>query len=464
MSDHAQPSQDQPLGPGVPAAVQLAQFAARLQLQDVPQDVLRRAKSCIADTVACGVFGAQFAWSRAVADYARRYASGGPCGLFAPSTERLQAPLAALANGAAVHAFEQDSLRFPGAGVHPGAALVPTIAAACQDAGANGATALRAFVAGCEVLFRIGAASHHSSEKLGFHAPGLTGVYGAAVAASVVYGLDSDSIANAMGAAGSMSAGLLAFTKSPQGAMVKRLHMGRACEAGILAARLAQSGFDGPHTVLDGRFGYLEVFCRDGDASLLVQGLGTQWETRRICHKRYACHVTAQAPLQALGQLMAANALRGADVAHVELQCNDKLLSHHDIRAPQDVMQAQYSVPFCLALGLYRDPLAPTSFDESALHDPDILQACRAVRMSAVRDLPSSWSARLTLVLHDGRRLACEANAFKGMPGDELSAREEQDRFNLLCASLGDSAAQRLYESLSTLEDQPGFAHASSAR
>ncbi|MFZ4744193.1 MAG: MmgE/PrpD family protein [Betaproteobacteria bacterium] len=464
MIDHSHPLHVQTLGPVVPAAVQLAHFSANLRLQDIPHDVLHRAKSCIMDTVACGVFGAQFAWSQAVADYAKRYASGGPCSFFSNSQERLQAPLAALANGAAVHAFEQDSLRFPGAGVHPGAALVPTIAAACQDVGANGATALCAFVAGCEVLFRIGAASHHSSEKLGFHAPGLTGVYGAAVAASVVYGLDSDLIANALGAAGSMSAGLLAFSKSTQGTMVKRLHMGRACEAGILAARLAQSGFGGPHTVLDGRFGYLEVFCRDGDASLLVQGLGTQWETRRICLKRYACHVTAQAPLQAMGQLMSVHKLDSQDVAYVELQCNEKLCSHHDIRAPQDVMQAQYSVPFCLALGLYRDPLSPASFDESALQDQDILQACRAVRLIAVSDLPSSWSARLTLVLKDGRRLECEANTFKGMPSDELSQQEERDRFNVLCASLGSSATQSLYESISTLEDQHRFPHAVSPR
>lgn len=442
------------------ASADLAVFAAGLRLQDVPPEVVRRAKVCIADTVACGVYGAGFAWSRAVAQYARRYGSGGPCSLFGMPGSSVQAPFAALANGASVHAFEQDSLRFPGAGVHPGAALVPTISAACQDTGADGATALRAFIAGCEVLFRVGSASHHSSEKLGFHAPGLTGVYGAAVAASIVYGLNAPSIANAMGIAGSMSAGLLAFTKSHQGAMVKRLHMGRACEAGVVAARLAEGGFTGPETVLEGRFGFLEVFCRDSDPALLTACLGREWETARICLKRYACHVTAQAPVQALRELMREHDFTGGDVVFIEAECPEKVVSHHDIRAPADVMQAQYSVPFCLALALYRDPLDPAGFDATALTDPAIQEACRAVRLRAVQGLPSSWSARLTVSLKDGRRLKRDAFAFRGMPGDEMSPAEERARFDILCSGLGPQAAKDLHEKLETIEMQPAFPHA----
>ena len=442
------------------AAQQLAHFATGLRLQDVPPEVLQRAKVCMADTVACAVFGAQLPWSRTMTAYATRYGAGGPCGVFGGGGPRLQAPLAALANGTSVHAFEQDSLRFPGAGVHPGAALVPTIAAACQDSGADGATALRAFVAGCEVLFRIGAASHHSSEKLGFHAPGLTGVYGAAVAASVVYGLDAEATAHAMGLAGSMSAGLLAFTRSQQGAMVKRLHMGRACEAGISAARLAQSGFTGPETVLEGRFGYLEVFCREAEPALLTRALGQDWETLRICLKRYACHVTAQAPVQALRELMLEHSFTGHEVDHVELACTEKVMSHHDLRDPQDLMQAQYSVPFCLALALYRDPQDPAAFNDSALSDPGVRAACAAVRLVPATDLPTSWSARLRVVLKDGRQWQREAAAFKGMPSDEMTADEERQRFSLLCASLPADQSGRLYTQLSQIEREAGFPQA----
>jgi 2-methylcitrate dehydratase PrpD len=440
------------------AARQLARYAAGLTLAAIPAEVRRRASACIADTLACAVFGARFPWSAATHRYARRYGGAGACSLLGVAGPGVQAPAAALANGAAAHAFEQDSLRFPGAGVHPGATLVPAILAACQETGADGARALLAFVAGCEVLFRIGAATHHSSEKLGFHAPGLTGPYGAAVAAGVVYGLSAAQIANALGIAGSMSSGLLAFTKSEQGAMVKRLHIGRAAEAGVVAARLAAEGYEGPETVLEGRFGFLDVYCRDGDAGLLTAGLGETWETLKICTKRYPCHVTAQAPVQALRELMREHAFDGADVTALALECNEKILSHHDIRAPGDVMTAQYSVPFCMALALYRDPDDPRSFDAAALTDPGIVQQCRALSLGAAHDLPTAWSARLSVRLRDGRDFQTLAQSFRGLPSDPLSEAQSRQRFLMLTAeALGEAAAADWYAGLSAMADQPRF-------
>jgi 2-methylcitrate dehydratase PrpD len=440
------------------AASELARFAVNLTLDAIPTEVRERAKACIADTLACSVFGASLPWSKITTGYASYYGGAGPCTLFGVPGASTNAPSAAFSNGAAAHAFEQDSLRFPGSGVHPGATLVPALAAACQETGADGARALTAFVAGCEVLFRIGASSHHSSEKLGFHAPGLTGTYGAAVAAGLIYGLNADQLANAMGIAGSMSAGVLAFTKSDRGAMVKRLHIGRAAEAGVIAARLAGAGYEGPETILEGRFGFLDVYCRDGDAKLLTAGLGTDWETLKICIKRYPCHVTAQPSIQALRELMAEHGFTGKDVSALSLSCNEKIVSHHDIRAPGDVMTAQYSVPFCVALALHRDPDDPRSYNESALSDAAILRVCNLIDMRVATDLPSAWSARISLDLHDGRHFDALAKNFLGMPSQPLSDADQRRRFALLTAgNLDATHATDWYERLAKLDTQPSF-------
>jgi 2-methylcitrate dehydratase PrpD len=440
------------------AAQTLARYAANLQFEDIPAAVRARAAACIADTVACATYGARFPWSVATAAYARRYGGDGACTLFGAQGGGLSAPAAAFANGAAAHAFEQDSLRFPGSGVHPGATLVPALVAACQETNADGRRALTAFVASCEVLFRIGAATHHSSEKLGFHAPGLTGPYGAAVAAGVVYGLDETRLAHALGIAGSTSSGLLAFTKSEQGAMVKRLHMGRASEAGIQAARLAADGYTGPETILEGRFGFLEAYSRDGDPALLTAGLGEHWETLKICMKRYPCHVTAQPAMQALRELMQTHHFGGDDVAALALATSEKVASHHDIRAPGDVMKAQYSVPFCVALALYRDPEDPRSFDESALADAAIARVCNAIELRPAKDLPTAWSARLSITLRDGRTLETLATDFKGMPAQPASDEEQRRRFLLLTQqSLGSATASSWYDALMGLAQQDRF-------
>ena len=81
---------------------------------------------------------------------------------------------------------------------------------------------------------------------------------------------------------GSLCSGLLAFAHAGNGAMVKRLHLGRAAESGILAARLAESGFEGPDTILDGASGFLEAYCEESDPALLNAGVGTRWETQPL--------------------------------------------------------------------------------------------------------------------------------------------------------------------------------------
>lgn len=372
----------------------------------------------------------------------------------------LHAPYAALLNGAFAHAFEQDSLRYPGAGVHPGATLLPAALAMCEERGADGRALLTAFVAGCEVMFRIGTASKHSSESLGFHAPGLTGPYGAAIAAGKIAGLDTATQAAALGIAGSLSAGLLAFSKAGTGGAVKRLHLGRAAEAGVLAAGMASAGIAGPETVLEGRFGFLEAFCRDADSEKLTAGLGKEWETRNICLKCFPCHVTAHTPVLAVRRLMAEHGLFAGDVTEVIIECAKKLSTHHNILAPRDLMQAQYSVPFCTALALFRDPADPRSFDDAAVHDADILAACAKIRLvsfPADFNPQSGWHTRVQLKLRDGRHYFCDSPYFEGMPNEPMSLEGLREKFRLLTKDLGDVASDALFSNFDNLAQRGRF-------
>ena len=434
----------------------LAEFAAGLRFDDIPSAVVERAKDCMIDTIGACAFGSQFEWSRIVTEYAAQYGSGGACTVFGQPRQRFHAPYAALANGVFAHAFEQDSVRDPGAGAHPGATLLPPLLAACEDHGADGRTAIAAFVAGCEVMFRIAVASHHSPEKIGFHSPGLTGCYGGAIAAGRVLGLDAAQLTNALGIAGSLSSGLLAFTKSKQGAMIKRLHLGRASESGILAARLARAGYAGPETVLEGKFGFLDAYCREHgyDAAMLTAGLGTEWETLRICLKRYACHINAHTPVQSMRELMSEHGFTAEDVAHVRVEGAERLLTHHNITEPGDIMQAQYSVPFCVALALHRDPNDPKAFDETVLADPAIRATCRAIELVQRKEPGSVRTTRVTVRLKSGSELSRLRDTYKGMPADPLTRAELKQKFLLLTAALPGTDPTQLFERFEKLETQ----------
>ncbi len=207
----------------------LAGFAASLSFDDIPDAVIHRTKQCIADTVAAMIFGASLPWSRMVSDYAIKASADGRSTIVGTGGRPVQPGAAALAMGTAAHAYELDSLRRPGAGVHPGATLVPPALAMAQHLGKGGKDVILAFVAGCEVLFRVGDATRHSAESAAIlNAPGLTGPLGAAVVAGKLLGLDADKMANALGIAGSLASGLLEFSNSGSGGTVKRLHLGRA--------------------------------------------------------------------------------------------------------------------------------------------------------------------------------------------------------------------------------------------
>src|SRR5437016_11153597 len=185
--------------------VRLAQYAAALRYEELPAVVVAAAKDAIIDTIAACICGAALPWSRIIIGYAERTGPGGTSRILGRGSA-VQAPMAALANGALAHAFELDSLTRPGAGAHPGATVLPPALAVAQEAGvaAGGRDLIAAFVAGNEVMIRIGRATGHTNEARGFHAPGTTGPFGAAVACGHLLRLDARAMTNALGIAGSL--------------------------------------------------------------------------------------------------------------------------------------------------------------------------------------------------------------------------------------------------------------------
>src|ERR1700704_3204190 len=105
--------------------------------------------------------------------------------------------------------MKPSTSRRPGTGGHPGATVALPALAMAQAVNASGADLVAAIVAGIEGMFRIGLATKHSAEKIGFHAPGLTGPFGAAAACASLMRLDARQTTNAFGIAGSMAGGLL---------------------------------------------------------------------------------------------------------------------------------------------------------------------------------------------------------------------------------------------------------------
>jgi 2-methylcitrate dehydratase PrpD len=438
------------------ASQKLAEFAVGLTWERIPPEVIERAKDCVIDTVAACVYGSQLPWTQTVIEYARRNSAPGECSVFGTPV-KVRAPFACLCNGAAAHAFELDALVEPSVGIHPSAALAVPGLAPAQGRKLSGKALLTAYVAGFEVLHRIGHAANHSIEKVGFHSPGVVGVFGTAAVVGRLFDLDARKMANAFGIAGSLSSGLMEFSST--GGMVKRLHLGRAAEGGFMAAVLARDGYTGPSGVLEGKYGVLNVFCRDAQPARLTQNLGSDWRVMTTKIKRYACHSTAQVPVTLALDLKEKHKLGGDDVAEFAIAGGEKVVHQHAINEPRDITMMQYSVPFSVAVALHADPLDPRTFSEATLADPKIRALARTARVELLKSAPgyTSSAARLTLKLRNGKTLTAEGHDFKGTPTMPLQRGELLEKFLKLTAHRDRAKAERLFSQLAEAEKIADF-------
>ena len=222
-----------------------------------------------------------------------------------------------------------------------------------------------------------------------------------------------------------------------------------------MAAGLARDGFTGPETIIEGKYGFLKVFCSDADLSKLTAGLGSVWQTMTICHKRYAGHGTAHVTMTAALALKAEHKIAGEDIASIVVAGNEKIVSHHDIKEPTEIGMAQYSVPFCIAICFFRDPLDPNVFSEASVNDPAIRALTRNVTVEVLKDAPKGQekSSRVTVKLKNGRELVKQLHSYPGMPEEPLTTPELRKKFDILTAALPKERSDRVFKELVALEN-----------
>lgn len=195
---------------------------------------------------------------------------------------------AALINGTAAHGEDFDDT-FEGGPVHAGAVIVPAVLAAAQARGLPGDRVLAGLAVGTEIICRASLVAPQAIHRAGFHPTAVIGALAATAAVGAALGLRGGTIAHALGAAGSMASGIIEYLAD--GSWTKRMHAGWAAQSGLRAARLAEAGFVGPLSVLEGRHGFYKAFApsREPDFTPLIEELGARWITESLAFKPYAC-------------------------------------------------------------------------------------------------------------------------------------------------------------------------------
>jgi len=411
-----------------PAAKVLGEWAARLRAEDIPAAVRDNAALRVLDTIGCALAGAREEHAPSVLALASRW--GGP-GLSTVWGTTLTAapPQAALVNGAFAHGLDFDDTHADSV-CHASAVLVPAVLALAESERLGGRDALTALVAGYEAMIRIGMAAPGRFHERGWHATAVCGAFGAALAAGKSLGLDASRLTAAVGIAGSMASGVMEFLED--GSWVKRLHPGWAAQSGIQAAALAQEGFTGPATALEGRLGFYRAALGDvPDIEKQLKNLGDEWETLRSSFKLYPCCHLNHAYLDAVASLKRTEGLRPEQVEEVEclvpagevpIVCEPTTAKLRP-RSPYD---AKFSLAFCVAAALAGDRVGIGAFTEESIREPAALALAARVRYTVdpSSPYPRTFPGWVKVRLTDGRVLEAREESQRGGPERPI-ARDE---------------------------------------
>jgi 2-methylcitrate dehydratase PrpD len=428
----------------------LAQFVTKAQFVDLPSGLVEDLKIIALDTFAAGFIGTAQPWARMVVELVHEL-GGTPEASVINQSWRGDISRAALANGALIGAFECEPLT----GSHASGTVLPAAMAVCQREHLDGRAFLTALALGFEVSARIARTAVGLETSRGFHNPGTQGPFGAAAAVGKLYDFDQEALTNALGIAGSGSAGLLEFAWS--GADTKRLHLGRASQLGLESALLAQKGFRGPATVLEGRYGYYHAFSLPPQLDRLLDGLGTTWAIQPPSLKSYPTHVTHQSVVQAIQDFKREHPLDPQTITRVAIHGDPHIMDErHAVREPKTVMGAQYSLPFTAAVALTRDLSNPLVYNDEAVRDPVVRAIAKRIALIPAEENPHAspgvYSAEVRIDC-DGHSYTLPTKPHKGSPRNPFTWAEICQKFRRFTASIiGARQADSIIDAVGHLE------------
>src|SRR5216683_1186798 len=265
---------------------EFAAFVAGLAYEDLPQAVVDRAKGVTLEALCSALVAHAMPEGRqALALMQEEEAGGGGAGTVLCSGAKLTKAGAAFVNTEIIFAGGKwDTFRML---THPGTAILPAALVAAETSGASGKEFLTAVAAGYEIMERMAAEFIPTVMSRGFHAGPVFGIFGAAIAAAKLGGLDENQINGAIAQCVNLAAGNLEGARSGG----RSLREGGAVRNALLAVAMAKHGTPGGETTLEGEAGFYHAYAGNNrgelrysftglnrtDLAKITEGLGHDW-------------------------------------------------------------------------------------------------------------------------------------------------------------------------------------------
>jgi 2-methylcitrate dehydratase PrpD len=298
---------------------------------------------------------------------------------------RLSPAGAALVNAYRITALTACDVYTP-AHFHVTPEIVPPAFAVAERMNATGSDLLVALAAGLEVATRIAAGLNYPAFRArGWHAPGVVGPFGGAVAVGSLLRLPPKSMRNALGLAGSQSAGTWAAWGTP----TVKFHQARAAISGLLAGTLAETGFAASDDILgnpDG--GILHAYSDGGEPERITADLGSHWELERISLRPWPGATPLQPVISALMRLIDDGRLRAPSYVPVRIHVAPSVVDQHArFSDPTGTFEAMLSIHYATAAILTTGRLGFREFLPAAYGRREIREQMRQVELIPDPDL-----------------------------------------------------------------------------
>jgi 2-methylcitrate dehydratase PrpD len=410
----------------------LAEHICTTTYDDLPEHAIVSSKRDMLDTLGAALGGSVAPGIAELAGLVKRWGGRGESSLLLLGG-RVPAPQAAMVNAAMGHALDFDDTFDRAGNIHPGTStLFASLAAAELQGGVSGRDVILAIALGLDVAGRLALAA---TVDRGWHRTAAIGIFGAAAAAGKLLSLSIEQMSHAFGIAYSQAAGNRQCILD--GALTKRLQAGQAASSGVLAAMLAQEGFTGAREVFAGRYGFYPMYQPDGyDLTAITDELGQRFRGADLSFKPYPCgrgnHTLLDAALQVYEQLDLATAQEGKEIADVVVTTNAQTCAAEfgpgtTKRRPTQVVEAQFSLPFLVAVALTLGRIGIG--DVARVDHPSVLALAERLQGEAKDDAPAGW-ARIRVRRTDGRAATVEtAMDALGSPERPLSDSQLEAKF-----------------------------------
>jgi len=410
-------------------AQKLSAFVCGMDYEKLPAEVIDRLKDLLLDQLGCQLIGSTLEWNQSVYKFVKENKHGGPATIVNHG-DKVPVDDAAFVNGTFGQGCELDDYYDQGGG-HPGAASVPVAMALAEKTCVSGQNFLTAMAAGYEIGWRVGRGLLPEMMRRGYHAQGVVGVFIAAATAGKLLQLDPDRLTHALAIAGSHASGTMEYDQS--GGEVKRMHNGIACSGGLRSAMTADKGLTGPPTIFEGERGILKVFSGESRTGVITRAMGIDFAVLHAAIKRFPVNASQHSPIELLDKLVKENRIPPKEVKNIEVGVNEGVILHGGtIYEPKEVIEAQFSLRFSLALRLLRGSNELKFYlDPNVWRDPGVLAMGRKIELfadpTAVKE--RRFACRMRISLLSGNVVEGCLPSPKGNFSNSLSKQEITEKF-----------------------------------